>query len=78
MLLFRGKQKYDEGEILIYLVRGSYKIEKQRSYKKEFCNLIRRWKLLMKEEILIQVFFLVLSYYFKLVSLVEQIVLPSR
>ena len=60
-----------EGEILTYLVRGRYKKELIMSYKKEFCNLIRRWKLLIEGEILIQVFFLVLSYYFNLVSLVE-------
>ena len=48
-------------------LRGSYK---------EFCNLFKRWKLLIEGEDSIQgiIFFLVLllSYYFNLVSLVEQ------
>ena len=77
VLLIRGEHKRDEGdrekykkeeEILIYLVRGRYKKELRGSHK-DFCNLIRRWKLLIKGEIMIQVFFLVLSYYLNLVWL---------
>ena len=41
-------------------------------------EIIRRWKLLIEGEILIQVFFLVLSYCSNLVNLVEQFFLPSR
>ena len=45
----------------------------------EFCNLFRRWKLLIEGEISIQrvIFFLVLTYYFNLVGLVDQFGLPS-
>ena len=71
MLLIRREHMYDEedrekckkeGEILIYLVRRRYKNELIGSYKKEFYNLIKRWKLPIKGEILVKVFFLVLSY----------------
>ena len=60
-----------EGEILIHLVRRRYKKELRGSYK-DFCNLIRRWKLLIEGEISTQVFCLVLSYCFNLVGLVGQ------
>ena len=88
ILLIRGKNKYDhrDREIQerwrntnIYPIRGRhskkgrYKMKLKGSYK-EFCNLFRRWKLLIEGEISIQaiIFFLVLSYYFILVSLVKQ------
>ena len=84
ILLIKGEHKYDEGDREIqerrrnpniYLLRGRYKMKLRGSYK-EFCNLFKRWKLLIEGKISIQgiSFFLVLAlyYYFNLVSLVEQ------
>ena len=80
MLLIRRKHMYNEGdrekckkevEIMIHRVRRRYKKELRGIYQ-EFFNLIRRWNFLIEGVILIQFFFLILSYYFNLVSLIEQ------